>query len=155
MFNGRGNSPFYFATMNKKRALDTYDEIPREMRVYLSHNGWHFNHKACDYAVSLMRKKSPVSGKMERIEPYTKEQVEELLRKYNVTIDDTSNYDFVYVANMGKADFLKSSIPDEQHLALYIKDVIDDADAADGVTMRRWYATMIANGEMVDWEDIL
>lgn len=139
----------------RKTALDMYDDMPREMRKYLQHNGWHFNKKACMYAVDMMRKKSPASGKLEKIEPYTKEQVEEMLKKYGVTIEDTSNYDFVFVANMGKADYLKSSIPDEQHLALYVKDVLDDPDAGDGTTMRRWYATMIANGSGVDWEDIL
>lgn len=138
-----------------KQPLDIYDDIPRDMRKYLQHNGWHFNKKACMYAVDMMKKKSPVSGKLEKIEPYTKEQVEDMLKKNSVTIEDTSNYDFVFVANMGKADYLKSSIPDEQHLALYVKDVLDDPDAGDGVTMRRWYATMVANGVGVDWEELL
>ena len=35
------------------------------------------------------------------------------------------------------------------------KDTIDDEDAGDGTTMRRWYATMVANGTMVDWEDVI
>lgn len=141
--------------MKRKQPLDIYDEMPEGMRAYLQHYGWHFNRKACEYAVSLMRKKNPATGKMERIEPYTKEQVDELLRKNNVSIEDTRNYDYVFAANMCKADYLKSSVPDEAHLALYIKDVIDDPDAEDGVTMRRWYATMVANGEMVDWSEIL
>ena len=141
--------------MKRKQPLDIYDEMPEGMRAYLQHYGWHFNRKACEYAVSLMRKKNPATGKMERIEPYTKEQVDELLRKNNVSIDDTRNYDYVFAANMCKADYLKSSVPDELHLALYVKDVIDDPDAEDGVTMRRWYATMVANGEMVDWAEIL
>lgn len=139
----------------KKIALDTYDEIPKEMRTYLQHNGWHFNKKAFEFAVKLMKRKNPASGKLERLEPYSKEQVEDMLSKYNITIEDTSNYDFVFVANMGKADYLKSSIPDEQHLALYVKDVLEDPDASDGVIMRRWYATMVANGVGVDWADIL
>lgn len=141
--------------MAKKQSLDIYDEIPKAMKRYLQHYGWHMNKRACDYAVSLMKKKNPSSGKLEKIEPYTKEQVDEMLKKYNVQIEDTSNYDYVFVANMGKADYLKSSIPDDAHLALYVKDVISDPDAGDGVTMRRWYATMIANGEMVDWNEII
>ena len=28
-------------------------------------------------------------------------------------------------------------------------------DAGDGTTMRRWYATMVANGTMVDWEEFI
>lgn len=141
--------------MKRKQPLDIYDDLPEGMRAYLQHYGWHFNRKACEYAVSLMRKKNPATGKMERIEPYTKEQVDELLRKNNVSIEDTRNYDYVFAANMCKADYLKSSVPDELHLALYVKDVIDDPDAEDGVTMRRWYATMVANGEMVDWAEVL
>jgi hypothetical protein len=141
--------------MAKKTPLDIYDDIPREMRAYLSHNGWHFNKRACELATGLMRKKSPASGKMERIEPYTREQVEDMLKKYGVTIEDTSNYDFVFIANMCKADYLKSSVPDEQHLALFVKDTLSDPDAGDGVTMRRWYATMVANGEMVDWAEMM
>ena len=139
----------------KKVALDIYDDIPREMRKYLQYYGWHFNKRACEYAVGMMKRKNPASGKIEKIEPYTKDQVEDMLQKYNVTIEDTSNYDFVFVANMGKADYFKSSIPDEQHLAMYVKDVLDDPDAGDGVTMRRWYATMTANGVGVDWADLL
>lgn len=52
-------------------------------------------------------------------------------------------------------DYYGSSITDERHFALYIKDTIDDEDAGDGTTMRRWYATMVANGTMVDWEDVI
>ena len=63
--------------------------------------------------------------------------------------------DYVFVANMCKADYYGSSITDEKHFALYIKDIIDDEDAGDGTTMRRWYATMVANGTMVDWEEFI
>ena len=125
------------------------------MEAYLSNFGWHFNKKMCDFAVSLMKKINPATGKKERIEHISKEKVEELLTKYGVKLDNNSLYDFVYVANMGKADFFKSSIPDEQHLAVYVKDVIDDPDAPDGTTMRRWYATMIAAGEPIEWDEMI
>lgn len=109
----------------------------------------------CEFAVSLMKKLNPSSGKKERIEPISKEKVDELLTRYGIKLENNVLYDYVYVANMGKADFLKSSIPDEAHLALYIKDTIDDSDAPDGTTMRRWYATMIAAGEPVEWDEML
>ena len=32
---------------------------------------------------------------------------------------------------------------------------VSDPDAADGTTMRRWYATMVAAGEPVEWDEIL
>lgn len=139
----------------RREPLDIRDRRPEEMEVYLSNFGWHFNKKMCEFAVSLMKKLSPSSGKKERIEPISKEKVDELLTRYGIKLENNVLYDYVYVANMGKADFLKSSIPDEAHLALYIKDTIDDPDAPDGTTMRRWYATMIASGEPVEWDEML
>lgn len=135
--------------------LDIYDEMPKDMRAYLSHNGWHFSKAACEYAVKMMKKENPATKRLEKIEPYTKDQVDELLKKHNITIENNTGYDYVFAANMCKADYLKSSVPDEQHLALYVKDVIDDPDAGDGVTMRRWYATMVANGEIVEWDEMM
>ena len=31
----------------KKTPLDVYDDIPRDMRAYLQHYGWHFSKRAC------------------------------------------------------------------------------------------------------------
>jgi hypothetical protein len=46
-------------------------------------------------------------------------------------------------------------LEDEQHLAKYIKNVIDDPDAMEGVTFARWLATMAVNGIEIEWSDIL
>ena len=132
-----------------KYALDLYDELPKSMRKYLMHNGWHFNKHLCEYAVSLMKKQ----GK--RLDPISKENVDKLLEQYKIQLDNNVGYDYVFVANMCKADYYGSSIMDDKHVALYIKDTIDDEDAADGTTMRRWYATMVGNGIMIDWDDSL
>lgn len=132
-----------------KDSLDIYDELPEDMIEYLKYNGRHFNKHLCDFAVSQMEDSN---GK---IIPYTEEQVDNILKAYNIHLDNDILYDKVFVANMCKADYYGSSINDEKHFALYIKDTIDDEDAGDGTTMRRWYATMIANGLMVDWEEFV
>jgi hypothetical protein len=56
---------------------------------------------------------------------------------------------------MCKADFLGSSITDERHLALYVKDVIDDVDAPDGLAFNSFYADMCYMGIAIDWEEML
>lgn len=132
-----------------RTALDLYDDLPKSMRTYLMHNGWHFNKSLCNFAVSLMKK----NGKT--LDPISKENVDKLLESYKIQLDNNVGYDYVFVANMCKADYYGSSIVDDKHVALYIKDTIDDEDAADGTTMRRWYATMVANGITVDWDDSL
>ena len=126
-----------------------YDELPKYMRKYLQNYGWHFNKALCQYAVSLMKK----GGKP--LESLSKEYVDKMLSINGVKLAKNVGNDYVFVANMGKADYYGSSITDEKHLALYIKDTIDDEDAGDGTTMRRWYATMVANGEMIDWEEFI
>lgn len=141
--------------MKPRIPLDLYDEIPEEMSAYLRHNGWHFNHKACLYAISMMRKKNPASGRMEKVELMEKEQVDSMLSKYGITIENNVGYDYVFIANYAKAKFHKSSIADEQRLAMYVKDVIDDELAGDGEVMRKWDAEMTARGIPVEWEEML
>lgn len=132
-----------------RAALDVYDDMPRPMKKYLQNYGWHFNKSLCEYAVSLMKK----NGKT--LEPLSKEFIDKTLSTYNIQLSKNVGYDYIFVANMCKADYYGSSITDEKHFALYIKDTIDDEDAGDGTTMRRWYATMIANGIMVDWMEFV
>lgn len=44
---------------------------------------------------------------------------------------------------------------DEPHLALYVKDIIDDYDAPEGMVMCMWYAKMTRAGEPVEWDEML
>lgn len=135
--------------------LDMHDDMPIGMKRYISNYGWHFNKRAYDYAATQIKKRNPRTLKEENVEPYTKEYVDELLAKYNVQLKRKIMYDYVYAALMCKADYLGSSIEDEKHLAMYIKDTIDDYDASDETTFRRWVATMIGNGNPIDWYEII
>lgn len=135
--------------------LQEYDIIPREMRAYLRNNGRHFNKKACELAVRNMRKYNETTRRLERIEPLDKTTVDELLKNNGITLDDARGYDYVYVANMCKADFYGTAVEDERHMALYIKCVIDDADAVGGMTFNRWLADCDTKGISIDWEELL
>ena len=129
--------------------LTAFDPIPEAMQNYLRYNGPHFSLKLSEYASSLMVR----DGKA--ITPYTKEAVENLLKTHNVKLENNVLYDHVYVANMGLADFLASSVPTEKHLALYIKNVIDDEDGYEGMPFNRWYADMCKKGIPIDWNEYL
>lgn len=128
--------------------LDSRSAFPEEMEDYLSFNGWHFNKKMCQWAVSRMYK-----ANKEKISPITKEQLEDLFNKQNITTE--VNYDALYIANMCKADFLGSSIPNESLLARYVKDVIDDPDGYEGMPFTRFYADCIGSGTSIPWDDLL
>lgn len=135
--------------------LQEYDIIPKEMRAYLRNNGRHFNKKACEWAVSKMRKYNESTRRLERIEPMDKNAVDELLKNNGISLDDARGYDYVYVANMCKADFYGTAIEDERHMALYIKCVIDDADAVSGMIFNRWLADCDTKGIAIDWEELI
>lgn len=137
----------------RRESLTQYDEMPREMMMYLRQYGPHFNRKLCEFAVSNMYKKT--NGKEQKIVPYTKEEANNLLMAYGVEVKNAQLYDAAFVASMCKADFLGSSVIDEHHVALYIKDVIDDVDAPDGLVFNRWYADCCYSGIAIDWEEML
>lgn len=130
-----------------------YDEYPREMLIYMRHYGPHFNKNLFDFAVGNMTVRQ--NGKEVPLQPWTKEQVSNLVLKYGVKLEHNQLYDAAFVANMCKADFYGSSIPDEQHLVKYVKDVIDDIDGYDGIVFNRWYADMCYMGIAIDWPDML
>lgn len=134
-----------------RESLDNYDVYPEAMINYLRYNGRHFNRKLFEFATSLMK-----TGKDKQpLKIITKKELDEMLKVYGVKLDNSVLYDYIYVANMCKADFLGSSVPDEGHLCKYVKDVIDDVDAYDGVVFNRWYADMCRSGVPIDWEDML
>lgn len=133
--------------------LTQYDIKPEGMINYLRYNGPHFNKKLCDFAVSKMEKK--VGSVMVKITPYTKEQLDKIIQANRIIIKGGQLYDYVYVANMCKADFLGSSIVDDAHMVKYVKDVLDDDDAYDGIVFNRWYADMCRKGIVINWEEMI
>lgn len=127
-----------------------YDEKPESMIVYLSNYGPHFNRKLSEFAASKMER-----AEHEPIKPYTKQDIDTILQQNKVQVRYGQLYDCVYVANMCQADFIGSSIADQKHLALYIKDVIDDPDGQDGLIFNRWYADMCYKGIAIDWDEMI
>ena len=134
-----------------KARLDSRSAFPEAMENYLEFNGWHFNKKMCQWAVSRMYKE--VNGKKEKIEPYTIDSLQILQEKTSVPF--ILDYDAVYIANMCKADFLGSSISNETALAKYVKDVMEDPDGYDGMPFTRFYADCIGSGTSIPWDDLL
>lgn len=134
--------------------MTMYDIRPKYMDLYLSYNGPHFNENLLNLATSLMVVRD--NGKKTRLTPYSIKEVDEILKKYNITlINKYGMYDYVYVANMCKADFLNDSVPDEEHLAKYVKNVIDDVDGYDGIVFNRWYADMCKKGIPINWKEMI
>lgn len=134
--------------------LDSRDRFPDGMEDYLSQNGWHFNKKMCEYAVKRMKRKGK-TGEQMPLEPYDYARCEAILKQYGVDTSDFIGYDFVYVLNMCRSDYYGSSIVDEPHLALFVKDYLGDPDGYEGMAFTRFYADCIGKGALIPWDDML
>ena len=135
------------------RNTGSYDEIPEGMMRYINNYGCHFNKKLWKEATSRMYKE--VNGEKEYIKPYTKEQIDALMDSYGIKPKRNKLYDAAYVASMAKADYLGSSIPDEGHLAMYVKDALDDPDAEEGYLFNRFYADTMFMNDPIDWDSMI
>lgn len=131
----------------------SYDEIPEGMKRYINNYGCHFNKKLWEEATSRMYRIT--DGRREYITPYTKEQIENMLKTYGIEVKRGKLYDAAYVASMAKADYLGSSIVDEVHLALFVKDMLDDPDAEDGYVFNAFYAKSVFNNDPIDWDECI
>lgn len=131
---------------------DGHDEC---MEEYIIVNGWHFNEKLCEWAVGTMLRHNPSTGNEEPVAYTGKEIVDNMLSKHGVTLRNNTGHDYVYVANMARADFGKSSIEDDAHMALFVKDMIDDPDQKEGYILNRFVADCRHNGKKIPWRDVL
>lgn len=93
-------------------------------------------------------------GKLERIKPISKEELDGILEKHNIHLDNNVGYDAVYVANMARADHPRT-IRTEQALAQFVKEYIDDPDGYEGLPFTRFYADCIGSGRPIFWEEML
>ena len=124
-----------------KEDFTEYDVKPKEFLNYLRYYGPHFNKKLCEFACSNLEKKE-----------YTKEKLDQLLQAYNIQIKNSKLLDYVYLANWCKSVLYGSSIIDEKHLALFIKDILDKEG---DLVFNRWYTDMAKLGIPIEWEYVL
>ena len=131
--------------------MTMWDKIPEEQQLYLSRHGRHFNKRLCDWAVKKMRRKGG-----EKIQPYTREDVEAMLIAIGKSIEKyDAPYDAVYLSNMAKADFFGSSLTTNEQVAMWVDDVMTDPDSYDGMVLNRWLSDMAGKGVWIDWEHMV
>lgn len=134
--------------------LDARDKFPSGMEEYLAQYGWHFSKKMCDWATSNMYK-TDSNGKKVGIVRMSKEDVDKLLESNGIKLENKFGYDYVFAANMCKSDYLGKSVPDELHLALFVKDYVDDPDGYPELPFTRFYGDCVGTGTPINWEDAI
>lgn len=131
--------------------LDYYDITPKGMDAYMASHGRHFSKPMLEWAVSMMRDR-----RGNKVQPMDSKQVDEKLRANGVELQRTSGYyDAAFVWSMAMADYFGSSIVDEQHLAKFVKDYIDDPDGSETRPFDEFYVKTIALGIDIPWGDMI
>lgn len=127
--------------------MDVYEQLPEGMRSYLSTYGWHFSKKLSEYAVSKMKNAENTH--------FTKEEVENLLKKYSVSVDPDYIYDAHYLFNMYYSDFYPKAIETESKLCEAVRCIFEDKDGYDGMALTRYCADCIGRGRPIMWEQFI
>lgn len=129
--------------------------ITEEEAQYMDRYKGHFSRRLAEWAISMMEKKDPVSGKPKPITPYSIEEVEQMTQAFRRQIGEESIYDAWYLANMCKADYLGSSVIDKDHVALFIKDTICDPDGEPQMVLACFRAKCDVKRISIHWERML
>lgn len=138
-----------------RRPLDTFDKRPRDLENYLKFFGFHFNKRLAEFAISKMKKLNPSTNRLEKIEPISKDKIDENMKKYGIVLRYNELYDYVYVYNMAMSDYYKSSLPTEDTICKFVQDYVDDPDQVDGFIFNRWYADCCFAGIPIEWDEML
>ena len=121
------------------------------MEAYLAAHGRHFSKPMLEWAVSMMRDRKGNKGVA-----LDKKKFDELMRAYGLSLERSDGYyDGPYVLAMAKSDYMGSSITDEQRLAMFVKDYIDDVDGNKTRAFDEFYINCVAKGVDIPWEDMI
>ena len=131
--------------------LDYYEILPAGMEAYLAAHGRHFSKPMLEWAVGKMKDKKGNKGML-----VDRKQFDETMNSYGLMLNrDEGYYDGPYVWSMARSDYYGSSITDEHHLALYVKDYIDDFDGNPTRAFDEFYINCVAKGIDIPWEDLI
>lgn len=130
--------------------LDYYDIRPAGMDAYMSNYGRHISKPMYHWAVSMMRDRNGNKPKA-----MTKEETKKMLETFGVKVEHDKAYDVPYTLMMAKMDYYGSSITDDAHLAMFVKDYLDDPDGSPSRAFDELYVKTIALGIPIDWEDVI
>ena len=104
-----------------------------------------------EFAVSGMEKSSNGA----KMEPLTKEEFQSRMKSAGIELQYDVMCDGMFVMSMAMSDFYGTSLLNDQQLAQYVKDYVDDIDQVDGFIFNRFYADCVLKGTPIDWEEML
>jgi len=129
---------------------DSRTRYPSALEEYMEEYGRHFNRRLFEFATGMMEDRNG-----NKLKVWDKEKVENLLKNNGINLRNAKGHDAAYVLNMALADYWGSSLTDEQHLALFVKDYVDDRDGSETRAFDEFYIKTVALGIPVFWDEML
>ena len=126
------------------------------MEDYLEDYGFHFNKRLFEFAMQLIE--DAVKNDKNNVRPFTpwdKQKTTDFLKANGVSLKNDMGHDAAYVLNMARADYFGSSIIDDLHLALFVKDYLDDKDGSPTRAFDEFYIKTVALGIPIFWDEML
>lgn len=122
--------------------------------IYMDKNFGLFSKKLAEWAIDHMEMKDPVTKDIKPLKARSIEDVQDVLKKNGVELQDEFVYTGWYLFNMALADYPKSLKTDEQR-AMFVEETICDPDGSPENVLACFVAKM-CNAEMpIYWEKYL
>ena len=120
------------------------------MEEYIEQYGRHFNKALFEFAVGMMKDRS---GRPLKV--WDKDQVAAFLKGFGVQLRSSVGHDAAYVLHMARADYFGSSLPDDNRLATFVKDYLEDPDGYDTKPFDHFFMDCMAMGIPIFWDEML
>ena len=117
---------------------------------YMDANQGHFSKALAQWAISRMRTKGE-GRRLVKINAVPLDETETILREHGIEVKEESIYDAWYLYNMCLADY-KRSLPDNNAIAMFIDETINDPDCDPKAVLACWRAKMDVMRVPIHWE---
>jgi hypothetical protein len=101
-----------------------------------------------------MKTKDIQSGKEKPIEARSLEEVQSVIKEFNIELEDKYKYTAWYLFNMAIADY-RVSLPNDEVRACFVWETIKDPDGCPANVLDCFVTKMCNAGEIICWDEML
>lgn len=117
---------------------------------YTEQFGCHFNKKLYEWALSQLKDRNGND-----IVRMTKDQAIDFLRTNGIEIINGHGHDIPYVLALCRAKCYGSSVEDDRHLALLVKDYLDDREGSPTKAFDHFVIDCHMMGRNIFWDEMI
>ena len=122
--------------------------------MYEDENHGLFSWRLAKWAIGNMEVQDPATKEMKPLKARSLEDVQDVLKSYNVKMPEEFIYTAWYLFNMALADYQKTCKTDEQR-AMFVEETLCDPDGIPENVLDCFAAKMCNAGKTINWERYL